>query len=63
MKHSDDKTRQEDRDLTGLCEEAQADGVPCYEVGRECDTCGRARPEDAPAATPRPARKPRPRRR
>jgi hypothetical protein len=27
-----------------LCAEAQADGVPCYEVGRECETCERARP-------------------
>ncbi len=22
-----------------LCPEAQADGVPCYELGRECETC------------------------
>ncbi len=61
MKHSDDKTRQEDRDLTGLCEEAQADGVPCFEAGRQCDTCGRARPEEAPPAPRRPARKSPPR--
>lgn len=27
---------------TGLCVEAQADGVPCTVVGRSCDTCGRA---------------------
>jgi hypothetical protein len=27
-----------------LCAEAQADGVPCYEVGRACETCERARP-------------------
>lgn len=25
-----------------LCAEAQADGVPCYELGRECETCERA---------------------
>jgi hypothetical protein len=25
-----------------LCAEAQADGVPCYEVGRDCETCERA---------------------
>jgi hypothetical protein len=22
-----------------LCAEAQADGVPCVELGRECETC------------------------
>ena len=27
---------------TGLCAEAQADGVPCLELGRLCDECGRA---------------------
>jgi hypothetical protein len=27
---------------TGLCPEAQADGVPCTALGRECDTCGRS---------------------
>ncbi len=26
-----------------LCAEAQADGVPCFELGRECATCERAR--------------------
>ena len=25
-----------------LCAEAQADGVPCTEVGRACETCERA---------------------
>jgi hypothetical protein len=30
-----------------LCEEAQADGVPCYELGRYCETCERARKESA----------------
>lgn len=25
-----------------LCPEAQADGVPCFELGRECETCARA---------------------
>jgi hypothetical protein len=28
---------------TGLCPEAQADGVPCTVRGRSCDTCSRAR--------------------
>jgi hypothetical protein len=27
---------------TGLCSEAQADGVPCTALGRDCDTCARA---------------------
>ncbi len=22
-----------------LCAEAQADGVPCFELGRQCETC------------------------
>ncbi len=26
----------------GLCAEAQADGVPCTELGRDCETCRRA---------------------
>lgn len=25
-----------------LCAEAQADGVPCYELGRDCETCEQA---------------------
>ena len=29
---------------TGLCAEAQADGVPCTVTGRACDTCARATP-------------------
>ncbi len=24
-----------------LCAEAKADGVPCYELGRDCLVCGR----------------------
>ena len=27
---------------TGLCPEAQADGVPCTELGRDCEICERA---------------------
>ncbi len=27
---------------TGLCPEAQADGVPCTALGRDCETCERA---------------------
>lgn len=26
-------------EATGLCPEAQADGVPCHEAGRSCDVC------------------------
>jgi hypothetical protein len=35
------------------CAEAQADGVPCAEIGTDCEICGRAFPcphgESAPA--------------
>src|SRR5262245_25847856 len=27
---------------TGLCPEAQADGVPCHYLGRACELCARA---------------------
>jgi len=27
-----------------LCDQAQADGVPCFEIGKECETCEHARP-------------------
>ena len=27
---------------TGLCAQAQADGVPCTELGRTCDICNSA---------------------
>ena len=32
-----------DRLGTGLCPEAQADGVPCEVVGNECERCGSRR--------------------
>ena len=35
---------------TGLCPEAQADGVPCPTPSDACDRCGRARREAVPAA-------------
>lgn len=35
------------------CDEAQADGVPCYERGRDCETCERARPGHAEGEDPR----------
>jgi len=25
-----------------MCADAQADGVPCYELGRDCETCEKA---------------------
>ena len=30
---------------TGLCCEAQGDGVPCKGVDGECETCGKALPQ------------------
>jgi hypothetical protein len=59
MKRSDDEKRPDDWDLTGLCDEAQADGVPCFEAGRQCETCARAtRPGAAPPEPAPPRRKP-----
>lgn len=31
-----------DREQTGLCGEAQSDGVPCTDPTRLCEVCGRA---------------------
>ncbi len=42
----DEKAGARKRRATGtgaLCAEAQADGVPCFEIGRDCDTCERAK--------------------
>lgn len=37
------------RGTGALCAEAQADGVPCHELGRDCEVCGRAlAPVDRP---------------
>jgi len=44
------KTAQE-RGLGVLCPEAQADGVPCTELGRDCEICGMAAPRPAPVST------------
>jgi hypothetical protein len=44
--------------LGTLCAEAQADGVPCAELGTDCEICGRATPcthSPAPAAPAAPA--------
>ena len=58
----DDKKKEKDREQaplepgTGaLCPESQADGVPCDELGRDCEDCGNAVPRPAP----KPSRKPR----
>ncbi|MBZ5637653.1 MAG: hypothetical protein LAO51_02735 [Acidobacteriia bacterium] len=59
MKRSDSDTPRADTNRTGLCEEAQADGVPCYELGRPCETCERARPESLEPNVTKPPRKPR----
>jgi hypothetical protein len=32
-------TQFEEWRATGLCPQAQADGVPCTELGRSCDIC------------------------
>ncbi len=37
------------RVLSACCPEAQADGVPCTELGRNCESCGRAFTEAAEA--------------
>jgi hypothetical protein len=39
------------RVLSACCPEAQADGVPCTELGRDCESCQRA---VTAAATPGP---------
>ena len=33
------------------CPESQADGVPCDELGRDCDDCERGRTEDSAQAS------------
>jgi hypothetical protein len=46
---SDDPQKDEYEDApaggTGLCAEAQADGVPCTELERDCEICERAYPK------------------
>lgn len=36
------KARRRDLGTGALCPEAQADGVPCTELGRDCEICERA---------------------
>lgn len=50
-KRSRDRKQDEDPPGTGaLCPEAQADGVPCTEVGRDCAICERATGRGGPKA-------------
>ena len=48
MEAEKNRSRREDAPTggTGLCPEAQADGVPCNELGRECEICERATSEE-----------------
>ncbi len=47
MEADKNRSRREDAPAggTGLCPEAQADGVPCDELGRDCEICERATSE------------------
>lgn len=36
---------------TGLCPEAQADGVPCTALGRDCEICEKAFPKESAVET------------
>jgi len=38
--------------LAACCPEAQADGVPCTELGRDCEQCERAVPVRGPDPLP-----------
>lgn len=33
------------------CPESQADGVPCEELGRDCEDCERGQPQEGPTGT------------
>jgi hypothetical protein len=41
-----DKKKSDEREApaggAGLCSDAQADGVPCTELGKDCEICDRA---------------------
>jgi hypothetical protein len=42
-------------DMMKMCPEAQADGVPCPDLGRSCEICERAlRPADGEAPSDKP---------
>ena len=42
--HSERRPTCEEIIGTGSCPQAQADGVPCTELGRACEICEAARP-------------------
>lgn len=49
------RTRKEERPLESggpPCPESQADGVPCDELGRDCDDCERGQPRERRADNP-----------
>jgi hypothetical protein len=50
------KKSSQEEGLGVLCAEAQADGVPCHELGRDCDVCEMAAPGPEEAASKPPAR-------
>jgi len=50
------KKSSQEEGLGVLCPEAQADGVPCQELGRDCDVCEMAAPVPEKTA-PRPAKR------
>jgi len=41
-KREPERARRRDLGTGALCPEAQADGVPCTELGRDCEVCERA---------------------
>jgi hypothetical protein len=43
-------------ELSRCCAEAQADGVPCPTLGRDCEICERAMHREAKDAAPPPIR-------
>jgi hypothetical protein len=46
-KSADSRKPERTFDMMKMCPEAQADGVPCPELGRSCEICERAlRPDD-----------------
>ena len=42
----------QERSQTGLCGEAQADGVPCPSASRQCELCGFAHEGPHPVTNP-----------
>lgn len=44
MKHPPERASLPPEVLSVCCPEAQADGVPCTELGRNCEECERASP-------------------